>query len=84
VTEAEALMLASQVHASRVSAEEALRLARLTGARQEEGQALLMLGCALDVLGEPEAGLVHLRQARRLAEEAGDVQVLAGAYVYLP
>jgi DNA-binding CsgD family transcriptional regulator len=82
--QAQALSMASQMHASRASAEEALRVARLTGARQEEGQALLMLGCALDELGEPEAGLACLRQARRIAEEVGDVQVIAGAFAFLP
>jgi hypothetical protein len=75
--------MASHLHASRVSAEEALRVARLTGARQEEGQALLMLGVAL-VLGEPEAGLASMRQARRIAEELGDIQVLAGVFSFLP
>jgi DNA-binding CsgD family transcriptional regulator/tetratricopeptide (TPR) repeat protein len=82
--QAQALNMASQMHASRISAEEALRIAQLTGARQEEGQALLMLGCALFVLGEPEAGLAHLRQARRIAEELNDIQLLPGAFAYLP
>jgi tetratricopeptide (TPR) repeat protein len=79
-----ALNLAAQVHAARVSAEEALRVARLTGARQEEGWALLMLGTALLVLGEPEAGQANMRQARRIAEELGDIQLLAGTFSFLP
>jgi DNA-binding CsgD family transcriptional regulator/tetratricopeptide (TPR) repeat protein len=79
-----ALSMASHLHASQVSAEEALRVARLTGARHEEGWALLMLGCALDVLGEPEAGQANMRQARRIAEEVGDIQVLAGTFSFLP
>jgi tetratricopeptide (TPR) repeat protein len=42
-----------------------------------------MLGVAL-VLGEPEAGLASMRQARRIAEELGDIQVLAGVFSFLP
>jgi DNA-binding CsgD family transcriptional regulator/tetratricopeptide (TPR) repeat protein len=82
--QAQALNMASHLHAARVSAEEALRVARLTGARQEEGQALLMLGLALLVLGEPEAGQASMRQARRIAEDLGDIQVLAGTFAFLP
>jgi DNA-binding CsgD family transcriptional regulator len=82
--QAQALNLAAQVHASRASAEEALRVARLTDARHEEGQALLALGTALLVLGEPEAAQANMRQARRIAEEVGDIQVLAGTFSFLP
>jgi DNA-binding CsgD family transcriptional regulator len=82
--QAQALNMASHLHAAQVSAEEALRVARLTGARQEEGQALLMLGLALLVFSKPEAGLAHLRQARQIAEELNDIQVLAGTFAFLP
>ncbi|HEV8162853.1 MAG TPA: AAA family ATPase, partial [Actinomycetota bacterium] len=81
--QAQALVMASRVRAGRASAEEALAVARLTGARREEGWALLALGTAVDLLGERDAGLAHLRQARTIAEELGEVELLAVTFVYL-
>jgi ATP/maltotriose-dependent transcriptional regulator MalT len=75
--------MASRVHAARASAEEALAVARLVGARREEGWALLALGSAVDLLGERDAGLAHLRQARTIAEELGEVELLALTFLYL-
>jgi DNA-binding CsgD family transcriptional regulator len=80
---AQALVMASRLHAARASAEEALEVARLTGARREEGWALLALGNAVYLLGERDAGPAHLRQARRIAEELGEVELLAVTFVYL-
>jgi DNA-binding CsgD family transcriptional regulator len=82
--QAQAQVMASRVRAARVSAEEALGIARQTGARREEGWALLALGNAVYLLGERDAGLAHMRQTRTIAEELDDVQLLAGAFVYLP
>jgi DNA-binding CsgD family transcriptional regulator len=82
--QAQALVMASRVRAGRASAEEALAVARQTGARREEGWALLALGTAVDLLGERDAGLAHLRQARTIAEELGEVELLAVTFVYLP
>jgi DNA-binding CsgD family transcriptional regulator len=82
--QADALLMAAQVHAGRISAEDALAVARLAGARQEEGWALLSLGNALGVLGERAAGLAHLRQARRIAEELDDIELLPLTFIYLP
>jgi ATP/maltotriose-dependent transcriptional regulator MalT len=82
--QADTLLMASQVHAGRTSAEDALAVARLAGARREEGWALLTLGTALGVLGERDAGLAHLRQARRIAQELGDVELLPLTFIYLP
>ena len=81
--QAGALLMASRVRAARASAEEALGIARLTGARQQEGFALLALGSALDALGEREVALAHVRQARQIAEELGDFDILGGAVVLL-
>jgi DNA-binding CsgD family transcriptional regulator len=82
--QAHALLMASRVHTGRVSAEEALWVARLTGARQEEGRALLELGNALNGLGKCEAGLAYMRQAREVAEELGDVELLSWVFAFLP
>jgi tetratricopeptide (TPR) repeat protein len=82
--QAHALVTASRLHAGRASASEALAVARSTGARQEEGRALMALGNALGGLGEREAGRAHLRQARGVAEEAGDAELLADVFTFLP
>jgi DNA-binding CsgD family transcriptional regulator/tetratricopeptide (TPR) repeat protein len=82
--QAQALVMASQVRAARASAEEALAVARRVGARREEGWALFALGQAVALLGERDAGLGHLRQARRIAEEVGEVKLLALTFEYLP
>jgi DNA-binding CsgD family transcriptional regulator len=81
--QAQAQVMASRIRAARASAEEALAVARLTGARREEGWALLALGNAVFLLGERDAGLGHLRQARTIAEELGEVELLAVTFVYL-
>jgi DNA-binding CsgD family transcriptional regulator/tetratricopeptide (TPR) repeat protein len=81
---AQALYVASRVRSARASAEEALAIARLVGARQQEGRALLTLGCALIGLGDREASLAYLRQARQIAEELGDVDLLSDVFVFLP
>jgi tetratricopeptide (TPR) repeat protein len=82
--QAEALNACSRVRAARASAEQALAIARLVGARREEGWALLALGNALFLLGERDEGLDHLRQARTIAEELGEVNLLALTFEYLP
>jgi DNA-binding CsgD family transcriptional regulator len=82
--QAQALVMASRLHAARASAEEARAVARLTGARREEGWALLALGNAVYLLGERDTGPAHLRQARTIAEEVGEVELLALTFVYLP
>jgi DNA-binding CsgD family transcriptional regulator/tetratricopeptide (TPR) repeat protein len=81
--QAGALLMASRVRAARASAEEALRVAQSTGARQQEGFALLALGSALDALGEREVALARVREARQIAEELGDFDILGGAVVLL-
>jgi DNA-binding CsgD family transcriptional regulator len=83
--QAQALVLAaSRPSAARPRAEEALQVARLAGARREQGWALLALGCALTELGECDAGLAHLRQARQVAEELGDLLLLGQVVSFLP
>jgi DNA-binding CsgD family transcriptional regulator len=77
------LMLLSRHAESRACCEEAIAIARDVGARAEEGHALNTLGCDLAYLGEPVAAVAHLVLARRIAEEVGDLDDLARAYLNL-
>jgi len=82
--QAHILNLTSRIEASRARAEEAVTASRRAGARREEAYALIMLGSAVGVLGDHEAGLAHLREARRMAEELADADLLGLAFVFLP
>jgi DNA-binding CsgD family transcriptional regulator len=77
------LMLLSHHQESRECCEEAIAIARQVGARAEEGHALNTLGCDLAYLGEPATAVGHLVEARRIAEEVGDLDDLARAYLNL-
>jgi ATP/maltotriose-dependent transcriptional regulator MalT len=66
------LMVNSRLAAARARCEDAVAVARLTGARAEEGHALNTLGCALAGLGHVEEGIAHLEQAYRIATELRD------------
>jgi DNA-binding CsgD family transcriptional regulator len=77
------LMLLSRHEESRACCEEAIAIAREVGARAEEGHALNTLGCDIGYLGEPAAAVGHLVQARQIAEEVGDLDDLARAYLNL-
>jgi DNA-binding CsgD family transcriptional regulator/tetratricopeptide (TPR) repeat protein len=70
---AQVLGLLGRAQHSRRMAEEALVTARLAGSRRQEGRALASVGDALALLGDPEAGLAHLREARRIAEDQADL-----------
>ena len=63
-------------------AEEAVAIAAKVGARAEEASACTTLGGALIYLGNPDAALVELAAAVRLAPEAGDVILLLRAILY--
>jgi DNA-binding CsgD family transcriptional regulator len=76
---AKALMMVSRLRDAQASAEEALAVARAAGARREEGRALLALGCALEA-----KGLAQLQEARRIAEEFGDGELLKDVFAFLP
>jgi DNA-binding CsgD family transcriptional regulator/tetratricopeptide (TPR) repeat protein len=77
------LMLLSHHQESRECCEAAIAIARQVGARAEEGHALNTLGCDLAYLGEPAAAVAHLVAARGIAEEVGDLDDLARAYLNL-
>ena len=68
---------------SLVVCEQALALARATGARAAELRALTELGSDLAYLGRGEEGLARLGQAVRLAGEIGDPMALQRVYITL-
>ena len=68
---------------SLVVCEQALALARATGARAAELRALTELGSDLAYVGRGEEGLARLGQAVRLAGEIGDPMALQRAYITL-
>ncbi|MEA2271927.1 MAG: hypothetical protein QOI98_635 [Solirubrobacteraceae bacterium] len=77
------LMLLARHQESRACCEEAIAIAREVGAGAEEGHALNTLGCDLGYLGEPAAAVAHLVRARQIAQEVGDLDDLARAYLNL-
>ncbi|MFL5646530.1 MAG: LuxR C-terminal-related transcriptional regulator, partial [Chloroflexota bacterium] len=69
----------AQYAEAREIGEEALRVARLAGSRNEEGEALGPLVFASTFAGDIEAGLGYARQRRDLGESDGDpVGIAAG------
>ena len=79
----QALMLLARFDEARTVCEEAIATARAAGTRAVEPHALNTLGVAVAWLGDPEAGLVHLRHARRLAGELGVAYEAARACINL-
>jgi DNA-binding CsgD family transcriptional regulator/tetratricopeptide (TPR) repeat protein len=75
-------MLAGRYAESHRRAQEALEVARRTRARREEAQVLAVLGFDLAYLGDP-GGVPLLHDAQRIAEEDGDPDGVARAYVHL-
>ena len=63
--------------------EEALSVARASGARHVETRALVPLGISQAGLGDAERGLATVRQARDLAVDLGDVHEVARAWTSL-
>jgi tetratricopeptide (TPR) repeat protein len=63
--------------------EEAVRVARATGARREECMALNPLGTAVLERGEPKRGLDLLRRSLALARKVGDHDEEARVYINL-
>jgi DNA-binding NarL/FixJ family response regulator len=73
---AQYLMLADRWREAARRAEEALAVARAVGARAEEGHAL-------DILGVCTRDIERLVEARRIAEEVGNAEGIARAYLNL-
>ena len=79
----QAQMLLARYDESRATCEEAIGIARAVGARAEEGHALNTLGVDLACLDDPDTAVGHLRAARTIAHEVGDLDDLARAYLNL-
>jgi predicted ATPase/DNA-binding CsgD family transcriptional regulator len=60
--------------------EKAITVARLVGARAKEASALSKLACCLDSPDELERSIALHLEARRLAEEAGDAEIIIDTY----
>jgi DNA-binding CsgD family transcriptional regulator/tetratricopeptide (TPR) repeat protein len=78
------LMLFSRFEESRRHCEEAVSIAKELGAPAELGHALNTLGVDLVYLGEVDAGIANLREARRIAFEINDVDDISRTYANLP
>ena len=79
----EALIVQAQYRESRDLCTEAIEVARQIGALAEEGDARRALGVDLAFLGDLDAGVEQLRQARRIAEAVGKVDEVARSYAVL-
>ena len=77
------LLLAARYRECRDRSAEAVELAQALGARDVEGYALNTLGLALVYLGQGDAGLDRLHQARGIADELGRVDDLHRAWFNL-
>jgi DNA-binding CsgD family transcriptional regulator len=77
------LMLRSRNAEAVEACTEAIEVARLVGAPVEEAGALASLGAALSDLGQDEAAMAILPQARAVAEAVGDGEALSRAWVNL-
>jgi tetratricopeptide (TPR) repeat protein len=63
--------------------EEAITVARLVGARAKEASALSKLALCLDDPDDVERSIALHLEARRLAEEAGDAEIIIDTYANL-
>jgi DNA-binding CsgD family transcriptional regulator len=79
----EALMGQGSYRESRDLCEEAIAIARKVGALAEEGDARRALGVDLAFLGDLEAGVEQLTQARAMAYVVGKVDDVARAFAVL-
>jgi DNA-binding CsgD family transcriptional regulator/tetratricopeptide (TPR) repeat protein len=79
----EALIVQGRFRDSRHLCQEAIAIAGQIGALAEEGDARRALGVDLAFLGDLEAGVEQLRQARRIAEAVGKVDEVARTFATL-
>src|SRR5207253_2183476 len=63
--------------------EPALAIARAAGARREEGSILATMCAATSFVGALDTGIEYGQEALRIAEERGDAEEVARAYVNL-
>ena len=79
----EALIVQARYRDSRDLCTEAIEVARQIGALADEGDARRALGVDLAFLGDLDAGVEQLREARRIAEAVGKVDDVARSYAVL-
>ena len=79
----EALMAQGRYHESRDLCAEAIAIAGQIAALAEEGDARRALGVDLAFLGDLEAGVEQLTEARRIAESVGRAEEVARAFATL-
>ncbi len=79
--EAHVLMLCHRIPAAVARSEEALALARATGARDVEASVLNTMGGNFSYLGQPERGVETTAAARMIARELVLVDEVARSYV---
>ncbi len=79
----EALMGQGRHRESRELCEEAVEIAQQVGALAQEGDARKALGVDLAFLGDLDAGVSELQEARRIAEALGRVDETARCYAML-
>jgi DNA-binding CsgD family transcriptional regulator len=79
----EALITQGRYRDSRDLCQEAIAIAGQIGALAEEGDARRALGVDLAFLGDLEAGVAQLREARRIAEAVGKVDEVARTFATL-
>jgi DNA-binding CsgD family transcriptional regulator/tetratricopeptide (TPR) repeat protein len=78
--EAKGLMLVSRYHDAEARSRAAIDVARVMGARAEEGNALNTLGVCRASLGFPDEGIAMVRQSLVIAEELASPDDLNRAY----
>jgi predicted ATPase len=77
---AKLLMISGRYGEARALAEKAVAMARAIGARRVEGHAMNTLGPCLTMLGDPDAGLASLLEARSIAAEVENIEDIIRAY----
>jgi DNA-binding CsgD family transcriptional regulator/tetratricopeptide (TPR) repeat protein len=77
---AHALLESDRRQEATARCEEAIAVARVVGARAQEARALDVLATCLDDLGELDQSIALHLDARRLAEEVGDVETMIETY----
>jgi DNA-binding CsgD family transcriptional regulator/tetratricopeptide (TPR) repeat protein len=77
---ASGLLLSIQSEEAIARCDEAILTARGVGARAEEAKALRILAASLANLGDLDRTIALVQEARRIAEEVGDVETVMATY----
>lgn len=74
------LMIYGRYSEAHTLAEQTVAMARAVGARREEGRALNIIGVSISMLGDPDAGIAALVQARSIAAEIEEFEDVLRGY----